>query len=156
MKKILVIVLALALVLSLAAAAFAAGSPTTPPAAGGGKGDGGNNVAKRAPIVKFITGEVQKGTPLTAPFNEEEEAAIALADKVVKAIAEDIEDEELKAAIEAFLEENEGSIASGIISMGEDAAEGSVELAVDAEGFEKVMFSAPGDAENLVFVMLND
>ena len=157
MKKILVIVLALALVLSLAAAAFAAGSPVNPPVVGGGggKGDGGN-VTQRAPIVKFITGEVQKGTPINAPYTEEGKAAVELADKVVKAIADDIEDEELKAAIEAFLEENEGSIASGLISMGEDAAEGTVKLAVSAVGFDKVQFNAPGDAENLAFVILNE
>ena len=155
MKKFFVIVLALVLVLSLAVAAFAAGSPVTPPAAAGGAG-GGDNEAERAPIVKFITGEVQKGTPINAPYTDEGKAAIELADKVVKAIADDIEDEELKAAIEKFLEENEGSIASGIISMGENAAEGDVKLAVSAEGFDKVQFNAPGDAENLAFVILNE
>ena len=154
MKKVLVVVLAFAMVLSLAAAAFAAGSPVTPPAAGTGKGTG-DNVTQRAPIVKFITGETQKGTPINAPYTEEGKAAVELADKVVKAIVNDeIEDEELKAAIEKFLEENEGSLASGIITMGENAAEDDVKLAVDAKGFDKVMFNAPGDAENLAFVVL--
>ena len=157
MKKIFVIVLAFALVLSLAAAAFAAGSPVTPPVVtGGGAGKGtGDNVTQRAPIVKFITGETQKGTPINAPYDEVGKAAVELADKVVKAIVNDeIEDEELKAAIEKFLEENEGSLASGIITMGENAAEDDVKLAVDAKGFDKVMFNAPGDAENLAFVVL--
>lgn len=121
---------------------------------GGGKGTG-NNVPERAPIVKFITGEVQKGTPINAPYTEEGKAAVELADKVVKAIGDDIEDEALKEAVEKFLKENEGSLASGIITMGEDAAEDSVKLAVSAKGFDKVMFNAPGDAENLAFVVLN-
>ena len=64
MKKVLVVVLAFAMVLSLAAAAFAAGSPVTPPAAGKAKDEGN---AAGALIVKFITGETQKGTPINAP-----------------------------------------------------------------------------------------
>ena len=40
--------------------------------------------------------------------------------------------------------------------MGEDAAEGSVKLAVSAVGFDKVLFIAPGDAENLAFVIVNE
>ena len=120
---------------------------------GNGNGNGGDKPAG-AVIVKFITGEVQKGTPINAPYTEEGKAAVELADKVVKAIGDDIEDEALKEAIEAFLKENEGSLASGIITMGEDAAEDSVKLAVSAKGFDKVMFNAPGDAENLAFVVL--
>ena len=159
MKKILVAILALVIVLSLAAAAFAAASPVTPPAGGGtgagavagvggGAGAGVDKVAKPAPIVKFSTGETKKGTPVEAPYTDEVKAAIELADKVVKGIED--ASEELK----AFFEENEGALAVGIITMGEDAAEGSVKLAVSAKGFDKVVFNAPGDAEGLGFVVL--
>ena len=150
MKKILVVVLALVMVLSLAAAAFAASSPAEPPAApgGGGAGAGGGAKAKGDCIVKFHTGETQKGIPADAPYTDEVKAAIELADKVVKGIED--ASEELK----AFFEENEGALAVGIITMGEDAAEGSVKLAVSAKGFDKVVFNAPGDAEGLGFVVL--
>ena len=163
MKKILAIVLALALVLGLGAMAFAATAdvaaekidsasepPVTPPEGpgGGAKDEGGK--PKGNLIVKFHTGEVQKGTPIDAPYTEEGKAAIELADKVVKGIED--ASEELK----AFFEENEGALAVGIITMGEDAAEGTVKLAVSAKGFDKVMFNAPGDAEDLGFVILED
>ncbi len=158
MKKILVVVLAVAMVMSLAAAAFAGGSPVTPPAApgsgtsaGGGAGAGagaGGAKAKGSCIVKFSTGETQKGIPADAPYTDEVKAAIELADKVVKG-ADDVDE-----ALKAFFKENEGALASGVITMGEDAAEGSVKLAVSAKGFDKVVFTAPGDAEGLGFVFL--
>ena len=143
MKKILVAILALVMVLSLAAAAFAAGSPATPAAGGAG----GDKVAKPAPIVKFSTGETKKGTPVEAPYTDEVKAAIELAEKVVKG-ADDVDE-----ALKAFFEENKDCLASGVISMGEEAAEGSVKLAVSAEGFDKVMFEVPGDAEGLGFAI---
>ena len=83
MKKILVVILAVAMVLSLAAAAFAAGSPVTPPAApgsgtnaGGGAGAGagagaGGAKAKGNYIVKFSTGETQKGVVAEEPFDDD-------------------------------------------------------------------------------------
>ena len=188
MKKLFVIVLALAMVLSLGAFAFAATPDVTAPDAtgtvgkvtdgtdgteaadeqvpspnktdliivhGGGNGKGdGDGKAERAVIVKFITGEVQKGTPINAPYPGDGKAAVELADKVVKG-EDDIEDEELKEAVKAFFEENPDSLATGVIFMGEDAAEDSVKLAVSAKGFDKVQFTAPGDAEGLAFVVLN-
>ena len=120
---------------------------------GNGNGNGGDKPAG-AVIVKFITGEVQKGTPINAPYPGDGKAAVELADKVVKGL-DDIEDEAAKEEIEAFFAENEGSLATGVIFMGEDAAEGSVKLAVSAKGFDKVQFNAPGDAEGLAFVVLN-
>lgn len=177
MKKFLAIVLAFALVLSFGAFAFAAVDPTVPVTEdtgteketdekvaspskpdlvilhGDGKGEG-DGKAERAVIVKFITGEVQKGTPIYAPYNDEGKVAVELADKVVKG-EDDVEDEAAKEEIKAFFAENEGSLATGVIFMGEDAADGSVKLAVSAKGFDKVQFTAPGDAEGLAFVVLN-
>ena len=159
MKKILVVVLAVAVVLSLAAAAFAAGSPVSPPAApgsgtnaGGGAGAGagagaGGAKAKGNYIVKFSTGETQKGVVAEEPFDDDVKAAIELAGKVIKG-ADDVDE-----AMKAFFEENKDAVASGIINMGEDAAEGSVKLAVTVKG-EVVVFTVPGNAENLGFVVL--
>ena len=101
-------------------------------------------------IVKFDNGEVRVATPIAAPFTEAQNTAIALADKVVTG-ADAVEDEAMK----AFFAENAGSLAAGVINMGGEAVDGSVTLAVDATGFEKVMFTAPGNAENLGFVLLN-
>ena len=145
-KKLLAVVLAFTLVLSLGALAFAAGSPTKADvSAAHGAGD-----AAGALIVKFDNGEVRVATPIAAPFTDEQNTAIALANKVVTG-ADAVEDEALK----AFFAENAGSLAAGVISMGEETVDGSVSLAVDATGFEKVMFTAPGNAENLGFVVLN-
>ena len=145
-KKILVVVLAFTLVLSFGALAFAAGSPSkTDVSAAHGAGD-----VAGALIVKFDTGEIRVATPIASPFNDAQNTAIALADKVITA-ADAVEDEALK----AFFAENPGSLAAGVINMGGDAVDGSVSLAVDATGFEKVMFTAPGNAENLGFVVLN-
>ena len=145
-KKLLAVVLAFAMVLSFGAMAFAAGSPdTTDVVAAHGAGD-----AAGALIVKFDNGEIRVATPIAAPFTEAQNTAIALADKVVTG-ADAVEDEALK----AFFAENPGSLAAGVINMGGDAVDGSVSLAVDATGFEKVMFTAPGNAENLGFVLLN-
>ncbi len=141
-KKLLAVVLAFAMVLSFGALAFAAGSPaTTDVVAAHGAG---------ALIVKFDNGEIRVATPIAAPFTDEQNTAIALADKVVTG-ADAVEDEAMK----AFFAENPGSLAAGVINMGGDAVDGSVSLAVDATGFEKVMFTAPGNAENLGFVVLN-
>ena len=157
MKKILVVVLAVAMMLSLAAAAFADGSPVTPPAAagsgtnaGGGAGAGagaGGAKAKGNYIVKFSTGETQKGVVAEEPFDDDVKAAIELAGKVIKG-ADDVDE-----AMKAFFEENKDAVASGVITMGEDAAEGSVKLAVTVKG-EVVVFTVPGNAENLGFVVL--
>ena len=145
-KKLLAVVLAFAMVLSFGAMAFAAGSPaTTDVVAAHGAGD-----AAGALIVKFDNGEIRVATPIASPFTDEQNTAIALADKVVTG-ADAVEDEALK----AFFAENPGSLAAGVINMGGDAVDGSVSLAVNAKGFEKVMFTAPGNAENLGFVVLN-
>ena len=155
MKKILVVALAFVMVLSLASAAFAAASGSTPPAAPGGGGAAGAGAgaggakAKGSVIVKFHTGETQKGIPADAPYTDEVKAAIELADKVVKG-ADDVDE-----ALKAFFKENEGALASGVITMGEDAAEGSVKLAVTVKG-EVVVFTVPGDAENLGFAVIED
>ncbi len=150
MKKILAVALAFIMVLSLASAAFAAASGSTPPAApgGGAAKDAGGAKAKGAVIVKFHTGETQKGIPADAPYTDEVKAAIELADKVVKG-ADDVDE-----ALKAFFEENKDALASGVISMGDDAADGSVKLAVSVPGFDKVVFTAPGNAEGLGFVVL--
>ena len=146
MKKLLAVVLAFAMVLSFGDMAFAAGSPdTTDVVAAHGAGD-----AAGALIVKFDNGEIRVATPIAAPFTEAQNTAIALADKVVTG-ADAVEDEALK----AFFAENPGSLAAGVINMGGEAVDGSVSLAVNATGFEKVMFTAPGNAENLGFVVLN-
>ena len=145
-KKLLAVVLAFAMVMSFGALAFAAGSPaTTDVVAAHGAGD-----AAGAVIVKFDNGEVRVATPIAAPFTEAQNTAIALADKVVTG-ADAVEDEAMK----AFFAENAGSLAAGVINMGGEAVDGSVTLAVNATGFEKVMFTAPGNAENLGFVLLN-
>ena len=175
MKKIFVIVLAFALVLSLGALAFAGtdtvtvgktettkvpspsktdievihGPTVVPAPAGNGAGNGADKAAGSV-IVKFDNGEIRVATPIAAPFTEAQNTAIALADKVVSG-ADAVEDEALK----AFFAENAGSLAAGVINMGGEAVDGSVTLAVDATGFEKVMFTAPGNAENLGFVLLN-
>ena len=115
----------------------------------GGKKNGADKAAGSV-IVKFDNGEIRVATPIAAPFTEAQNTAIALADKVVTG-ADAVEDEALK----AFFAENAGSLAAGVINMGGEAVDGSVTLAVDATGFEKVMFTAPGNAENLGFVLLN-
>ena len=97
MKKLLAVVLAFTLVLSLGALAFAAGSPTKADvSAAHGAGD-----AAGAVIVKFDNGEVRVATPIAAPFTDEQNTAIALANKVVTG-ADAVEDEALK----AFFAEN--------------------------------------------------
>ena len=159
MKKILVVVLAVAMVLSLAAAAFAAGSPVTPPAApgsgtnaGGGAGAGagaGGAKAKGNYIVKFSTGETQKGVVAEEPLGDDVKAALELAGKVIKS-ADDADE-----ALKAFFADNKDAVVSGIISMGENAAEGSVKLAVTVKG-EVVVFTVPGNAENLGFAVIED
>ena len=152
MKRILVVVLAFVMIMSLAAAAFAAGSPGTPPGVGGGAGAGaGAGGGAKTPLVKFHTGEVKKGIKVEAPYTDEVKEAIELADKVVKGI-DNIDDE----AVKAFLEENSNALAKGVISMGENAVEGSVNLAVSATGYDKVMFDVPGNSENLVFVIVDE
>ena len=149
-KKLLAVVLAFAMVMSFGALAFAATSPSkTDVTAAFGGGDGAGAGAG-AVIVKFDNGEVRVATPIAAPFTEAQNTAIALADKVVTG-ADAVEDEALK----AFFAENAGSIAAGVINMGGEAVDGSVSLAVNATGFEKVMFTAPGNAENLGFVVIN-
>ncbi len=149
-KKLLAVVLAFAMVISFGALAFAATSPSkTDVTAAFGGGDGAGAGAG-AVIVKFDNGEVRVATPIAAPFTEAQNTAIALADKVVTG-ADAVEDEAMK----AFFAENAGSIAAGVINMGGEAVDGSVTLAVNATGFEKVMFTAPGNAENLGFVVLN-
>ena len=172
-KKLLTVVLAFALVLSLGALAFAGTDtvivgctetvkvpspsktdievihgPTVAPAPVP-VGDGAGKVVGSL-IVKFDTGEIRVATPIASPFNDAQNTAVALADKVITA-ADAVEDEALK----AFFAENAGSLAAGVINMGGEAVDGSVSLAVDATGFEKVMFTAPGNAENLGFVVLN-
>ena len=155
MKKILVVVLAVAMMLSLAAAAFAAGSPVSPPAApgsgtnaGGAAGAGaGGAKAKGNYIVKFSTGETLKGVVAEEPLGDDVKAALELAGKVIKSAADADE------ALKAFFEGITDAVASGIINMGEDAAEGSVKLAVTVKG-EVVVFTVPGNAENLGFVVL--
>ena len=161
MKKILVVILAVAMVLSLAAAAFAAGSPVTPPAApgsgtnaGGGAGAGagagaGGAKAKGNYIVKFSTGETQKGVVAEEPLGDDVKAALELAGKVIKS-ADDVDE-----AQKAFFADNKDAVVSGIISMGENAAEGSVKLAVTVNG-EVVVFTVPGNAENLGFAVIED
>ena len=151
-KKLLAVVLAFAMVMSFGALAFAATSPSkTDVTAAFGGGDGaGAGAGAGAVIVKFDNGEVRVATPIFAPFTEAQNTAIALADKVVTG-ADAVEDEAMK----AFFAENPGSLAAGVINMDGDAVDGSVSLAVDATGFEKVMFTAPGNAENLGFVVLN-
>ena len=141
-KKLLAVVLAFTLVLSFGALAFAAGSPS--------KIDVTAVHDAGAVIVKFNNGEIRVATPSAAPFTEAQNTAIALADKVVTG-ADAVEDEAMK----AFFAENPGSLAAGVINMGGEAVDGSVSLAVNATGFEKVMFTAPGNAENLGFVVLN-
>lgn len=140
MKKILVIVLAFAMVMSLAAAAFAA------PAADDGK----------VLTVKFITGEITKATSITAPYGEEGEAAVALADKAVmdKETAYASLSEDLVKVLKGFFAENADSIAEGVINLGDDVIDGSITLAVDAGGYDKVMFTAPGNVDNLAFVIV--
>ena len=170
-KKLLVVVLALAMIMSLGALAFAEGEAVVKPATGVDTKTAGDSATKGgtpspsktdvtaahsagdaagALIVKFDTGEIRVATPIASPFNDAQNTAIALADKVVTG-ADAVEDEALK----AFFAENAGSIAAGVINMGGEAVDGSVSLAVNATGFEKVMFTAPGNAENLGFVVIN-
>ena len=143
MNKFLAMMLAFVLVMSFCAMAFAASSPSKTDV-NAAHGDAAGSL-----IVKFSTGEIRVATPIVAPYGEEGDAAVALADKVVKSA--DDADEELK----AFFEANKDNLAEGIITLGEDAAEGSITLAVSAKGFDKVMFTAPGDADNLGFVVIN-
>ncbi len=189
MKKILAIVLAFALVLSVGAFAFAAtagdatateADPTVPdiedmeadkdtdddkkilspgePDIGILHGKSEDGVPGRL-IVKYITGEIRPATPIYAPYGDEGKAAVELADKDVMykdAAFEALKEEtELVEALKVFYAENPDSLQEGVITLGEDAVEsGSVTLAVDARGFDKVQFTAPGDAEKLGFVVL--
>ena len=186
MKKILAIVLAFSLVLSVGAFAFAAtstptGEASATEATGTNTGDtetkrenalkvpspdkpvlvnlyGEDGAAGRL-IVKYITGEIRPATPIYAPYGDEGKAAVELADKDVMykdAAFEALKEEtELVEALKVFYAENPDSLQEGVITLGEDAVEsGSVILAVDARGFDKVQFTAPGDAEKLGFVVL--
>ena len=81
------------------------------------------------------------------PLGDDVKAALELAGKVIKS-ADDVDE-----AQKAFFADNKDAVVSGIISMGENAAEGSVKLAVTVKG-EVVVFTVPGDAENLGFVVL--
>ena len=110
-------------------------------------------------IVKYITGEIRPATPIYAPYGEEGKAAVELADKDVMykdAAFEALKEEtDLVEALKVFYAENPDSLQEGVITLGEDAVEsGSVTLAVDARGFDKVQFTAPGDADKLGFVVL--
>ena len=155
MKKFLAMMLALALVMSFCSMAFAAASPSKTDVGGlHGEGEGDGFL-----IVKYITGEIRIATPISAPYGERGDEAVALADKVVmyKDAALDAlsEETDLVEALKKFYAENPDSLQEGVITLGEDAAEdGSVTLAVDARGFDKVIFTAPGDADKLGFVVL--